>query len=154
MQDFNQILKATQFFTTFNILLKLQTNFKPPSKSSKTCQINCLPVSPPSSLPLIWLIHHLKSYISHHLCISLFHLACPKSKSVFISLSLSLSVSLSTISYIPCPYPHILPFVFEPSWNVDPQVVTKEENQYTFDSSLIMRNVTVEDAGKYKVTAR
>ena len=34
------------------------------------------------------------------------------------------------------------------------QVVTKEENQYTFDSSLIMRNVTVEDAGKYKVTAR
>ena len=35
-----------------------------------------------------------------------------------------------------------------------PQVVTKEENQYTFDSSLIMRNVTVEDAGKYKVTAR
>jgi len=34
------------------------------------------------------------------------------------------------------------------------QVVTKEENQYTFDSSLIMRHVTVEDAGKYKVTAR
>jgi len=34
------------------------------------------------------------------------------------------------------------------------QVVTKQENQYTFDSSLIMRDVTVEDAGKYKVTAR
>ena len=34
------------------------------------------------------------------------------------------------------------------------QVVTKEENQYTFDSSLIMRHVTVEDAAKYKVTAR
>merc|ERR1712079_861969 len=34
------------------------------------------------------------------------------------------------------------------------QVVTKQENQYTFDCSLIMRDVTVEDAGKYKVTAR
>jgi hypothetical protein len=34
------------------------------------------------------------------------------------------------------------------------QVVTKQENQYTFDSSLIMRDVTVEDAGKYKITAR
>lgn len=33
-------------------------------------------------------------------------------------------------------------------------MVTKQENQYTFDCSLIMRDVTVEDAGKYKVTAR
>merc|ERR1712038_672506 len=34
------------------------------------------------------------------------------------------------------------------------QVVSKEENEYTIDCSLIMRSVTVEDAGKYKVTAR
>ncbi len=34
------------------------------------------------------------------------------------------------------------------------QVVTKEENSYTIDCSLLLREVTVEDAGKYKVTAR
>merc|ERR1712038_1024981 len=34
------------------------------------------------------------------------------------------------------------------------QVVCKQENSFTFDCSLIMRSVTVEDAGKYKVTAR
>jgi hypothetical protein len=30
----------------------------------------------------------------------------------------------------------------------------KEENSYTIDCSLFLRSVTVEDAGKYKVTAR
>ena len=34
------------------------------------------------------------------------------------------------------------------------QIVTREENSYTFDCSLHLKNVTVEDAGKYKVTAR
>jgi len=34
------------------------------------------------------------------------------------------------------------------------QVVTKEENEYTIDCQLFLKNVTVEDAGKYKVTAR
>ena len=34
------------------------------------------------------------------------------------------------------------------------QVVLKEENEYTIDCSLFLKNVTVEDAGKYKVTAR
>ena len=32
--------------------------------------------------------------------------------------------------------------------------MTREENSYTFDCSLHLKNVTVEDAGKYKVTAR
>ncbi len=30
----------------------------------------------------------------------------------------------------------------------------REENQYTTDCQLLLRDVTVEDAGKYKVTAR
>ncbi len=34
------------------------------------------------------------------------------------------------------------------------QVVMREENQYTTDCQLLLRDVTVEDAGKYKVTAR
>ena len=34
------------------------------------------------------------------------------------------------------------------------QIVTREDNAYTFDCSLHLKNVTVEDAGKYKVTAR
>ena len=34
------------------------------------------------------------------------------------------------------------------------KVVTKEENEYTIDCQLFLKNVTVEDAGKYKVTAR
>ena len=34
------------------------------------------------------------------------------------------------------------------------QVVLKDENAYTIDCSLFLRSVTVEDAGKYKVTAR
>lgn len=34
------------------------------------------------------------------------------------------------------------------------QVVTKEDNAYTFDCKLLLRNATVEDAGKYKITAR
>ncbi|XP_059091155.1 twitchin-like [Tigriopus californicus] len=34
------------------------------------------------------------------------------------------------------------------------QVLTKEVNGYTFDCSLFLSDVTVEDAGKYKVTAR
>ena len=33
-------------------------------------------------------------------------------------------------------------------------MVTKEENEYTIDCQLFLKNVTVEDAGKYKVTAR
>ena len=74
---------------------------------------------------------NLKTFQIKFLSVSLYHPLhyCSFSrKSIFSPLSLSR-------------YPH-------------PQVVTKEENQYTFDSSLIMRNVTVEDAGKYKVTAR
>ena len=34
------------------------------------------------------------------------------------------------------------------------KVVSKEENEYTIDCQLFLKNVTVEDAGKYKVTAR
>lgn len=34
------------------------------------------------------------------------------------------------------------------------QVVNKENDSFTIDSSLYLREVTVEDAGKYKVTAR
>merc|ERR1712061_756733 len=34
------------------------------------------------------------------------------------------------------------------------QVVSKEENEYTIDCQLFLKNVTVEDAGKYRVTAR
>ena len=34
------------------------------------------------------------------------------------------------------------------------QVVLKDENAYTIDCTLLLRSVTVEDAGKYKVTAR
>ena len=33
-------------------------------------------------------------------------------------------------------------------------MVTKEIDQYTVDCNLLSKNVTVEDAGKYKVTAR
>lgn len=33
-------------------------------------------------------------------------------------------------------------------------MVLKDENAYTIDCSLFLRSVTVEDAGKYKVTAR
>ena len=33
-------------------------------------------------------------------------------------------------------------------------MVSKEENEYTIDCQLFLKNVTVEDAGKYKVTAR
>ena len=32
--------------------------------------------------------------------------------------------------------------------------MSKEENEYTIDCQLFLKNVTVEDAGKYKVTAR
>ena len=32
--------------------------------------------------------------------------------------------------------------------------VSKEENGHTIDVQLILKNFTVEDAGKYKVTAR
>ncbi len=34
------------------------------------------------------------------------------------------------------------------------QVILKEENSYTTDCTLLLREVTVEDAGKYKVTAK
>ena len=34
------------------------------------------------------------------------------------------------------------------------QVMTKSDNDYVTDCSLYLRSVTVEDAGKYKVTAR
>ncbi len=40
------------------------------------------------------------------------------------------------------------------SMNCTQQVVLKDENAYTIDCSLFLRSVTVEDAGKYKVTAR
>ena len=33
-------------------------------------------------------------------------------------------------------------------------MILKDENEYTIDCSLYLKNVTVEDAGKYKVTAR
>ncbi len=34
------------------------------------------------------------------------------------------------------------------------QVMTRSDNDYLTDCSLYLRSVTVEDAGKYKVTAR
>ena len=46
--------------------------------------------------------------------------------------------------YVLCTY------IFCPSF----KVVSKEENEYTIDCQLFLKNVTVEDAGKYKVTAR